>query len=295
VPPSGNAADRTVTGAGTGQRPRPRRASAVPLRPRRRGSRGRTSIRGPGTALRYRPGRDDHPPRTIGPGDRGETTRRTRTPGCTTTEQNGEKDPHTPAQRNVDALGEVLDIALSTDRLPRAGGQRPHITVTVTLDDLQQRLAGNAPTAGILETTGQPLTATQIRRLTCDAEILPMVLGGDGQPLDVGRAERTAPPHIRAALLARDGNCSFPGCDHPAGTPEAHHARHWVDGGETSLANMAMLCSAHHRIVHNQGWKINFTNGRPIFIPPSTVDPWHRARPGNRPLHQLDLAPLIAI
>lgn len=201
-------------------------------------------------------------------------------------EHDGNKDPRTPGQRNADALAAVLDIALSTDRLPRAGGQRPHLTVTVSWDSLQQQLTQHAPSfAGVLENTGQPLTATHIRRLACDAEVLPMVLGGDGQPLDVGRTERTAPPHIRAALITRDGPCSFPGCDHPPGTPEAHHIQSWVDGGDTSLANMTMLCARHHRIVHNQNWKREMTHGRPVFTPPSTADPWLRPRPGNLPPH----------
>jgi hypothetical protein len=189
-------------------------------------------------------------------------------------ESDGEKDPRTATQRNADALADVLDIALSTDRLPRAGGQRPHMTVTVSLDSLRQWLPSDPPRSpGILETTGQPLTTTQLRRLACDAEILPMVLDGEGQPLDVGRAQRTAPAHLRAALLARDGGCTIPSCDHPSGTAEAHHRRHWVDGGETSLDNLVMLCGFHHRMVHAQQWDIEHADGRPVFIPPSTIDP----------------------
>jgi hypothetical protein len=85
-----------------------------------------------------------------------------------------------------------LEIALGSDGLPRAGGQRPHITVTVPLDSLRRTIPFDSPGApGILDTTGQPLTATQIRRLACDAEILPMVLGGDGQPWDMGRSQCT--------------------------------------------------------------------------------------------------------
>jgi hypothetical protein len=210
--------------------------------------------------------------------------------------ENGSKDPRTAGQRNADALATVVDVALSTDRLPRAGGQRPHLTVTVPLESLRQRLPWEqSGAAGTIETTGQPLTAAQIRRLACDAEVLPVVLGGEGQPLDVGRAQRTAPPQIRAALLARDGGCAFPGCDHPPGTAEAHHQRHWVDGGHTALSNMVMLCAGHHRIVHAQTWDIDLTNGRPVFIPPTTVDPRRKPRPGNQPLHQLDLTPLITI
>lgn len=209
-------------------------------------------------------------------------------------EKDGTKDPRTAGQRNADALTSVLDIALSTDDLPRAGGQRPHLAVTVPWESLRDPLPLKKPTApGILENTGQPLTAAQTRRIACDADVRRIVLSGDGQPLDVGRAHRTAPAHIRAALLARDSSCAFPACDHPPGTPEAHHLVSWVDGGRTDLNNMIMLCGAHHRIVHSQGWEIDLTSGRPVFIPPSIVDPWRRPRPGNRPLHQLDLGPSI--
>lgn len=209
-------------------------------------------------------------------------------------ESNGEKDPRTAGQRNADALADVLDIALSADRLPRAGGQRPHVTVTVSMDSLREWLPGEPSRApGVLETTGQAITAEQLRRVACDAEILPMVLGGEGQPLDVGRTQRTAPPHLRAALFARDGGCAFPSCDHPPGTAEAHHLRHWADGGETALNNLVILCAHHHRLVHSQQWDIELDdNGRPVFVPPSTVDPCRQPRPGNRPLHQLELTPL---
>jgi hypothetical protein len=204
-------------------------------------------------------------------------------------------DPRTPGERNADALSNLLDIALATDQLPRSGGQRPHLTVTIDYDSLQQRIPPDLPgAAGTLETTGQPLTAATVRRLACDADILPIVLGSQGQPLDVGRTQRTAPPHLRAALLARDTDCAFPGCDHPPGASEAHHAQHWADGGQTALNNMVMLCGAHHRIVHQQGWNIDLTTGHPLFIPPSTVDPWRRPRPGNRPLRHHDLTSLTA-
>ncbi|MDA3647046.1 HNH endonuclease [Saccharopolyspora indica] len=198
--------------------------------------------------------------------------------------ENGEPDPRSPGQRNADALDALLDIAVASDRLPRSGGQRPHITVTIDFDDLARalRAPGNGVLPGTLTATGQPITAATVRRLACDAEILPVVLGGDGLPLDVGRAERTAPPHVRAALLLRDGTCAFPGCDRPPGTPEAHHVESWIDGGPTDLTNLVMLCGAHHRAVHGQHWTITVEGDRPVFTPPATVDPSRKARPGGR-------------
>jgi RimJ/RimL family protein N-acetyltransferase len=132
-------------------------------------------------------------------------------------EKNSEKDPRSPAKRNADAFATLLDLVLSTDDLPRAGGQRPHLNITIDFDALRNQVTARSTPGGTLENTGQPITAAQVRRITCDCEVLPIVLGSRGQPLDVGRTQRTAPPHMRAALLARDGKCSFPGCDHPPG------------------------------------------------------------------------------
>jgi hypothetical protein len=206
-------------------------------------------------------------------------------------ERDGEKDPRSAGRRHADAFADLLDIALSSDRLPRAGGQRPHLTVTIGFDELTQRLPFDRPASGgTVDTTGQPITAAQVRRLACDAEILPIILDGDGQPLDVGRSQRTAPPHLRAALLARDGTCSFPGCDHPPGTAEAHHLVHWADGGSTSLDNMINLCASHHRTVHTQRWDIDLSSGRPMFTPPHWIDPSRTPRPGNHAMQQHQLA-----
>jgi uncharacterized protein DUF222/HNH endonuclease len=199
--------------------------------------------------------------------------------------EDGEPDPRTPGQRNADAFEALLDIAIASDRLPRSGGQRPHIAITIDFEDLKRALsfADVDGLPGTLTTTDQPITAENVRRLACDAQILPVVLGSDNVPLNVGRAERTAPPHLRAALLHRDGTCAFPSCDRPPGTPDAHHIESWIDGGATDLDNLVMLCGHHHRMVHHQHWTITIDNGRPIFTPPSTVDASRRPRPGGRP------------
>lgn len=93
-------------------------------------------------------------------------------------ERDGEKDPRSAGQRNADAFADLLDIALSTDDLPRAGGQRPHLNVTIDFDVLRGQVASQSNPGGTLENTGQPITAEQVRRMACDAEVLPIVLGG---------------------------------------------------------------------------------------------------------------------
>jgi hypothetical protein len=85
-------------------------------------------------------------------------------------------------------------------------------------------------------------------RLQAARRLLPPALGGPPtQPLEVGRTTRTVAPAQRNALVVRDGGCVFPGCDRPQDWCEAHHLRHWLHGGPTDLANLALLCRAHHR------------------------------------------------
>jgi hypothetical protein len=89
-----------------------------------------------------------------------------------------------------------------------------------------------------------------VRRLACDAGIIPVVLGGEGEVLDQGRMERLFTRGQVRALWLRDRHCTFPGCDIPAAWCDSHHLVHWVDGGDTDLSNAALLCPRHHTIVH---------------------------------------------
>ena len=98
--------------------------------------------------------------------------------------------------------------------------------------------------------TGDVLTATTIRRIACDAGIIPVVLGTRGEPLDVGREKRLVTPGLRLALTTRDQGCSYPGCTMPPQWTDAHHVVHWAQGGQTSLLNTALLCRRHHTHVH---------------------------------------------
>ena len=92
-----------------------------------------------------------------------------------------------------------------------------------------------------------PIPTNSLKRLACDSQIHRVVFGPDSQVLDVGRTYRTVPAHIRAAVIARDKHCVYPGCDQPPQRCEVHHAiTHWADGGETSAANSALLCWQHH-------------------------------------------------
>jgi hypothetical protein len=94
-----------------------------------------------------------------------------------------------------------------------------------------------------------------IRRLSCDGSIVAVTEDRAGNPLNVGRRQRLVPPALRRALWSRDRGCAFPGCGRTRWV-HAHHLRHWADGGDTSLENTLLLCSHHHRLVHEGGFRI---------------------------------------
>ena len=97
---------------------------------------------------------------------------------------------------------------------------------------------------------GVLLGCDTVRKLACDAAIIPVVLGSDGAILNQGREKRLFSTDQIRALWLRDRHCTFPGCRAPAAWSDAHHLVHWIDGGPTDLANAALLCGRHHTIVH---------------------------------------------
>lgn len=183
------------------------------------------------------------------------------------------RDPRSYDERMADGLVELARRQLVAGELPVRGGKRPQVVVTIDHESLLTRLG-----LGLLD-TGLAVTAETARRIACDAGIVPMVLGGDGVPLDVGRANRLIERELREALVARDRGCAFPGCARPPSWCEGHHIVHWVDGGATSLANAVLLCGYHHRLVHRRQWQVRTgRRGRPEFIPPAYIDPDRRPR-----------------
>lgn len=101
---------------------------------------------------------------------------------------------------------------------------------------------------------GPALAPETAQRLACDASIVE-IMERDGEPLSVGRKTRTIPPAMRRALQARDRGCRFPGCENRRFV-DAHHIRHWGQGGETKLDNLVLLCTRHHRFVHEAGYSV---------------------------------------
>ncbi|MEU8162782.1 DUF222 domain-containing protein [Micromonospora parva] len=184
------------------------------------------------------------------------------------TAPSGPDDPRSPGQRRHDALADLCRLALRTGELPEHGGEPAQIVVTTSFDVLTRQLD-----AGTLD-TGPRVTSEAVRRLACDAAILPAVLDGSGQTLDVGRQRRLVTGPLRRALVLRDRGCAFPGCDRPPRWCDAHHIRHWADGGSTSLANSVLLCAHHHRHLHHGDWTVRLGgDGHPEFVPPAWLDP----------------------
>ena len=125
----------------------------------------------------------------------------------------------------------------------------------MSLEELTGALRGAGLTLG-----HELLTAGTVRRLACEADLVPAVLGTKSQLLDVGRTQRLVPPAIRLAAWLRDGGCSYPGCTVPAQWCDAHHGIPWWENGDTSLANTAMLCGRHHTLVHDRDLHCTITD-----------------------------------
>ncbi len=180
----------------------------------------------------------------------------------------GEGDDRRRERRFADALVELAGHALDTGVLPQHSGQRPHLQVTATLATVQGR--EGAPAAEL--DLGGPIAAATARRLGCDAGVTRVVFGADSAVLDVGRATRVPAAATRRAVQARDRGCVWPGCHRPASWGEVHHLRHWAQGGSTDLANLVLICRAHHWKVHEGGWRLIRIDERVVALPPVADD-----------------------
>ncbi|MGW6378426.1 DUF222 domain-containing protein [Rhodococcus sp. NPDC055112] len=201
------------------------------------------------------------------------------------------KDQRTPAQRRADALTHIVGSYLNSGQAPTEGGERPHINVFVDADDLaattdnhHQHNRGRRRGPAWMPWLG-PITLDLAAQISCDADITPITMDTDGNPLDVGRTTRLIPRKLRRALNSRDCGCAFPGCGRPAAWTEGHHIEHWSNGGPTNLSNLVLLCRFHHTTIHRGDWTVHISkdDGHP---PPRTssrgdpqVHPTHLDRP----------------
>jgi Domain of unknown function (DUF222) len=157
-------------------------------------------------------------------------------------------DLRTRSQQLGDALVQWADNALASGRAPILRTVKPHVVVTIDIDDLVDPSTG--PAAADLG-FGATISAARARMLACDGSISRIVFGPEGQLLDYGRDKRVVPPALRRAVEHRDRHCVFTGCDAPSYWCDVHHLIHWIDDGETNLDNSALLCERHHTKVHH--------------------------------------------
>ena len=172
--------------------------------------------------------------------------------------------------RRADALAWMAERLFESGDAPALAPDRHEIVVHVEAEVLADGRAGRCE---IEHRTA--IAAETARRLCCDAGIVPVVDGANGEPLSVGRRTRSLPPAVRRAHSNRDRGCRFPGC--PATHRlHGHHVKHWAEGGETSLDNLILLCPTHHRLVHEGGFDVRrlddgafrFTNPHGLAIRP---------------------------
>ncbi|HEV7423225.1 MAG TPA: DUF222 domain-containing protein [Mycobacterium sp.] len=181
-------------------------------------------------------------------------------------------DARTRSQQLGDALVQLSDNALASGTLPILRAVKPHVAVLIDIADLVDPATGPATAATGF---GATISAARARWLACDGNVSRVVFGPDGAPMDLGRSHRVSPPHLRKAVEVRDRHCVFAGCEAPSYWCDVHHLLHWIDGGETSLENSALLCERHHTKVHHGfrverqpdgRWRTYRPDGTEIFL-----------------------------
>ena len=167
--------------------------------------------------------------------------------------KNPDKDP---ARRRADAMALLAERALAAgfsaqDSAPVSGSRAERYQVVL---HVSAETSATPLDAGAELEDGTHVSAETSRRLACDAGVVELARTAGGAVLDVGRRTRTIPPAIRRALDARDRGCRFPGCGNRF--CDGHHVKHWSEGGETKLDNLVLLCRAHHRMLHEGGYRV---------------------------------------
>ncbi|SHH41943.1 protein of unknown function [Jatrophihabitans endophyticus] len=192
----------------------------------------------------------------------------------------GVRDPRTAGQRRHDGLLDALDLVQRAELLPTVAGISTTVLLTTTAADWS---SGDG-----VATTGHGAilpTREAIRIAGGDTRTMTMQLDDQGAVVTHTDARRLFTETQRLALIARDGGCTFPGCDVPPAWTQAHHVVDHANGGPTTIANGALVCGHHHRQHQRQGWRSVISDGRPAWLPPPWLDPHRRPRsnPRTRP------------
>jgi hypothetical protein len=171
--------------------------------------------------------------------------------------EHADADTRTVPQRRADALVDLAHYSLFGGGLPDHGGDRPTVMVTIDYDQLVTQITEKTGVPTLNGPYGPtPITPQTARRIACDADIIPAVLGGDGTILDLGRSQRTWSTAQRRAARLRDSGCVWPKCQASLAHCDLHHLDFWSLGGRTDHDKSAHLCPFHHWLVHHRNWQI---------------------------------------
>jgi len=163
-------------------------------------------------------------------------------------------DERTTPRRRLDALANLCRLPLDHGDLGETHGVRPHLSAVFDVQDIAD-ITPDIITDIRLQARRNHLSATSLEFLLCDCTFSRIIMNGQSEILDVGRATDIATPAQWKALIARDRHCQHPGCKRPPSDCQAHHIQHWTHGGPTNLENLQLLCWHHHRqhhIEHNK-------------------------------------------
>lgn len=184
------------------------------------------------------------------------------------------RDDRSTRQKRADALADICAHATGCRQMPTE--TTATVVVRVTLDDLR---AGTG--LAVIDGIDAPLPVAALRRMACDAAVIPWVMGSDSEVLDWGREKRLFTRAQKLALAERDRGCAC--CGAPVAWTHVHHIEWWRAGGPTDLSNGVLLCSGCHHRLHDDGWEVQI-DGKGVtakvwFIPPPWIDPQRRPRP----------------
>ncbi len=163
---------------------------------------------------------------------------------------------HSPSRpSSADAMVHMATLQLNGGETSAGAPAADRCQVVIHVD---RDLAAQDGTLRAELEDGTHVSAETLRRVSCDGGIVAAVLDQRGEVLDIGRRARAIPTAIRRALWIRDRGCRFPGCSNQRFL-HGHHVEHWLHGGRTSLDNLVMLCSFHHRQIHEGGFSLRLT------------------------------------
>jgi hypothetical protein len=175
-------------------------------------------------------------------------------------------DERTTEQIALDALVELVDVAVRGESSHVLGARRPSVRVLVTQRDLER-----GEGVGELERQSGSVSIATVERLACEGGITPIQFDSSGRALNLGRTKRRHNAHQRTVIAARDGGCLVPGCDRPPSWTEVHHIVPWSEGGHTSVDDGVLLCRHHHLLVHNNGWRVRRSGSEYWLHPPADI------------------------